>query len=103
MQTVLIYDISSDRVRGKVADACLDYGLARIQFSAFFGDITANHLEELLVRIRKLLGKGEARVEVFPLCEKDLRLRRSLINHRLALPRGPGRPAGPRAVEEEIS
>jgi CRISPR-associated protein Cas2 len=92
VQTVLIYDISSDRVRGKVADACLDYGLARIQYSAFFGNISANHLEELLVRIRKLLVKDQARVEIFPLCEKDLKLRRSLIVHRLAPPRRPGRP-----------
>jgi CRISPR-associated protein Cas2 len=92
MNTVLIYDISCDRVRAKVADACLDYGLARIQYSAFFGDISTNHLEELLQRIRRLLGKTNARVEVFPVCEKDLRLRRTLIQARLQPPAGPGRP-----------
>lgn len=83
MQTVLIYDITSDRARAKVADACLDYGLARIQYSAFFGEISGNHLEELLQRIRRLIGKGNARIEVFPLCEKDLRLRRTLTTARL--------------------
>ena len=37
MRCPLIYDIAHDGVRTKVADACLDYGLQRIQYSAFFG------------------------------------------------------------------
>jgi CRISPR-associated protein Cas2 len=92
MHAVLVYDISSDRARAKVADACLDYGLSRIQYSAFFGEISANHLEELLQRIRRLVGRGEASVEVFPICQKDLRLRRNLKSARLAPPARPGRP-----------
>jgi CRISPR-associated endonuclease Cas2 len=28
MRCLLIYDIPDDRVRQKIADACLDYGLA---------------------------------------------------------------------------
>ncbi len=101
MKTVLIYDITSDRVRAKVADACLDYALARIQYSAFFGEISANHLEELLQRIRRLIGKTDARIEVFPMCAKDLRLRRTLTTARLQPPRRPGRPsrAGTEATE----
>jgi CRISPR-associated protein Cas2 len=91
MHTILIYDIGSDRIRTKVADACLDYGLQRIQYSAFFGDVSGNHLEELLQRIRRLLGKEEARIEVFPLCEKDLRLRRTLTARRLQPPPRPAR------------
>jgi CRISPR-associated protein Cas2 len=98
VNTVLIYDITSDPVRLKVADACLDYGLARIQYSAFFGEISGNHLEELLQRIRRLIGKTKARVEVFPLCEKDLRLRRTLTETRLQPPAGPGRPPRSRSA-----
>ena len=30
---VLIYDIEEDKIRNRVADICLDYGLERIQFS----------------------------------------------------------------------
>lgn len=101
MKSVLIYDISSDKIRAKVADACLDYGLARIQYSSFFGEISANHLEELLQRIRRLIGKAEAKVEVFPICEKDLRLRRTLITTRLEPPRRPGRPPVPAAVTRD--
>lgn len=36
-RVLLIYDIENDRVRGKIADACIDYGLDRVQFSAFVG------------------------------------------------------------------
>jgi CRISPR-associated protein Cas2 len=101
VRSVLLYDISSDRVRPKVADACLDYGLERIQYSAFFGEISANHLDELLQRIRRIIDKTPARVEVFPICEKDLRLRRTLKLTRLQPPRGPGRPPAVRVVETE--
>src|SRR5574341_870942 len=37
MHLLLIYDITSDRIRTKVATACEDFGLDRIQFSAFYG------------------------------------------------------------------
>ena len=44
---VLIYDIENDRLRTRVADVCLDYGLERIQFSAFFGKLNRNRRQEL--------------------------------------------------------
>jgi CRISPR-associated protein Cas2 len=95
MIAVLIYDIPSDKIRPKVADACLDYALQRIQYSAFMGEISANHLEELLRRIARIVGREEANIEVFPICQKDLRLRRTLITKRLSPPPGPGRPQKP--------
>jgi len=72
--TLLIYDIPSDRLRGKVANACLDYGLERIQLSAFQGALTHNRQEELLQRIRRIVGAHAANIQLFPVCEKDLRL-----------------------------
>ena len=83
MQSLLIYDISSDKIRNKIADACLDYGLKRIQYSAFFGDLSRNRLDELMQRVARLLGKEEGKVQVFPICEKDLQLRRDLITLRM--------------------
>jgi hypothetical protein len=35
--TFVVYDIVDDGVRGRVANACKDYGLERIQYSAFCG------------------------------------------------------------------
>ena len=51
MRYLLIYDIPHDGVRVKVADACLDYGLVRIQYSAFLGELKRTHQRELWVQI----------------------------------------------------
>lgn len=70
MRYLLIYDISHDGTRSKVADACLDYGLARIQYSAFLGALSSAHQRELLLKIRQRLGDHGANVQLFPLDEK---------------------------------
>ncbi|MBO0791611.1 MAG: CRISPR-associated endonuclease Cas2 [Ktedonobacteraceae bacterium] len=70
MRYLLIYDISHDGARNKVADTCLDYGLARIQYSAFLGELSAVHQRELLLKIRRRLGKHGANIQLFPLDER---------------------------------
>ena len=71
MKCLLVYDIPDDRKRGKIADVCLDYGLDRIQFSAFSGDILNTYQEELMLKIKKILGKKAGNVQLFPLCATD--------------------------------
>jgi CRISPR-associated protein Cas2 len=71
MRCLLIYDIPDDRIRTKIADVCLDYGLDRIQFSAFSGDISRNHQEELFLKAKNLLGKKAGNVQLIPVCGKD--------------------------------
>lgn len=73
MKLFVIYDIENDKTRLKVADMCLDYGLVRIQFSTFFGDLTRNRQEELGQKIRRLVGKQGAYVLLLPVCENDIR------------------------------
>ncbi len=68
MQCVVVYDIPDDRLRAKVADICLDYGLERIQFSAFAGSLQPSHIDELLAKIKKSAGKRAADVQIFPIC-----------------------------------
>ena len=70
---VLIYDIEEDRLRTRVADICLDYGLERIQFSAFFGRLNRNRRQELSLRVQAEIGNRSARVRVIPVCEDDLK------------------------------
>ena len=70
---VLIYDVEEDRVRTRVADICLDYGLERIQFSAFFGRLNRNRRQELSLRVQAEIGNRSARVRVIPVCEDDLK------------------------------
>lgn len=77
MKCLLIYDIPDDRTRAKIADFCLDYGLDRVQYSAFVGDLSVNHQEELMLKITKRLGKTAGRIELFAICKNDWQRRQS--------------------------
>lgn len=71
VRCILVYDIPDDKKRAKIADACLDYGLDRIQYSAFTGSLLATHQEELFLKIKKILGKKAGNIQLFPLCSED--------------------------------
>ena len=60
MHTYVIYDIVNDRIRKKIADACLDYGLKRIQYSAFLGDINTTRRRALEDKLTDQLGKAKS-------------------------------------------
>lgn len=70
---VLIYDIEDDRLRLRTSETCLDYGLERIQFSAFFGKLNRNRRQELALRLQRQLGGGSGRIRIIPVCEQDLK------------------------------
>lgn len=78
LQTYIVYDIPNDRIRYRIANACKDYGLERIQFSAFSGLLNANKREELFLRLRRELGNCEGKILILPICEKDLNARREI-------------------------
>jgi CRISPR-associated protein Cas2 len=71
MRLLLVYDISHDRTRTKIADICEDYGLDRIQYSAFLGQLSRVHQEELMEKIGDRLGEKEGKIQLFPICERD--------------------------------
>ncbi|PIN72411.1 CRISPR-associated endonuclease Cas2, partial [Candidatus Woesearchaeota archaeon CG10_big_fil_rev_8_21_14_0_10_45_5] len=45
----IIYDISENSTRSKIIGKCKDYGLFRIQKSAFIGDLSRNRAEALSI------------------------------------------------------
>lgn len=71
--TYVLYDIPDDAVRAKIAEVCKDYGLERIQFSAFCGSLTRNKREELFLRLGDVLGDQPGKILLQPVCEKDIR------------------------------
>jgi CRISPR-associated protein Cas2 len=71
MRCLLVYDIPDDGKRTKIADACLDYGLDRIQYSAFAGQLKLTHQDELMLKIKKILGRKAGNVQLFALCAED--------------------------------
>ncbi len=81
MNCLLVYDIPDDNKRAKIADACLDYGLDRIQYSAFTGRLAKTHQEELMLRVKKILGKKPGNIQLFTICADDWN-KRQIIDQR---------------------
>jgi CRISPR-associated protein Cas2 len=68
----VIYDISDDKIRKKVSDKCLNYGLYRIQKSVFAGSLNSNRVDELRVFCENILKDGSEndKVYIIPVCKK---------------------------------
>ena len=79
MLCIVVYDIPETKIRTKVADTCLDYGLKRIQFSAFMGNLSRNRQEEMLLKMKRRVGKYDANIHLFAINEKDERLHKEVI------------------------
>lgn len=71
--TVVVFDIPSNKVRRKVGEICKDYGLSRLQWSAFEGALTRNRREELWARLLELVSKAGdgGRLAMFPIGSRE--------------------------------
>jgi CRISPR-associated protein Cas2 len=74
MQTLVIYDISSNQLREKLAGRLFDYGLQRVQLSAFCGELNCHDREVLLKELPNFIGCERDRIYVVPLCDRCVRL-----------------------------
>ncbi len=73
MKVLVVYDITDDNLRNKIAEILKDFGLVRIQKSAFIGYLTSEERKDLeKVLSRKSFEKND-RVDIFPICDRDLR------------------------------
>lgn len=79
MFTLVIYDIPEDSLRNKLATICKDFGLERIQFSAFCGFLSFNKREELFLRLKKASGEKEANIHIYVLCDRDFKFSRKHV------------------------
>jgi CRISPR-associated protein Cas2 len=77
---LVLYDIQIDRIRTRISDACLDYGLERVQYSAFLGKLSRNKREELWLRLQATLEDHPGKILLQPICEKDFKVARSMEN-----------------------
>ena len=73
LRTLVIYDIQDDRIRLRISETCLDYGLARIQYSAFLGTLNRNKREELFLRLTSILDDNAGKIMLQPICHKDVK------------------------------
>ncbi len=75
MMTLVIYDISENRTRSKVATTCRRFGLSRIQKSAFLGDMSSVRRRELVEVLKRLLREEQGNIQIFVICRPDMALR----------------------------
>jgi len=64
----VIYDISENRIRSRVSKLCKNYGLFRVQKSAFLGDLNRNESDSLALECEAIIEESDS-VYVFPMCE----------------------------------
>jgi CRISPR-associated protein Cas2 len=69
----VIYDITEDRPRGKIAKLCKEAGLYRVQKSVFLGSIERNRLDELDMQIEDHMDEETDSVYIFPMCQPDFK------------------------------
>ncbi len=69
MRYVVIYDITDDNLRALVAETLKDYGLQRVQYSAFIGSLRRDELNSLLVDLKNLIKDLVENVQLFPMCD----------------------------------
>ena len=78
MRYLIIYDITDDNLRSLVAESLKDYGLTRIQYSAFIGSLRRDKLRSLIVDLKKLIGDAVENVQIYPLCDSCFRGRKEI-------------------------
>lgn len=69
----VIYDISDDKKRNRVAKLCKAKGLERVQKSAFLGKLPSNRIDELALQCGEIIDAETDSVYLFPLCPEDFR------------------------------
>jgi len=72
MITWVIYDISSNKTRSRVAKVCKNQGLYRVQKSVFLGTIEDDQLDEMKVRLGDIIDEESDSVYIFPMSKSEL-------------------------------
>jgi len=75
---LVIYDITDDNLRALVAETLKDYGLQRIQYSAFIGHLRRDKLNSLIVDLKNLIKDLVENVQLFPVCDTCFRGKREV-------------------------
>ncbi|MCS7103522.1 MAG: CRISPR-associated endonuclease Cas2 [Candidatus Korarchaeum sp.] len=75
MRVLVIYDITPDDVRLRVASICKDFGLVRIQKSAFLGALNSERRKEMKVRFEKVMRDVKGNIQIFQIPDPYAELR----------------------------
>jgi CRISPR-associated protein Cas2 len=78
MRHVIIYDVTDDNLRNQVSQLLKDYGLTRIQYSAFLGSLRHHELNSLLTDLRSLISDKAESVQIYPICDSCFKAKREV-------------------------
>ncbi len=70
MLHLVVYDISDDYARTKLSKLLERFGLTRVQYSAFRGDLNPNDREVLARRVKKFVQDERDCIFILPLCTR---------------------------------
>ncbi|MEM1546759.1 MAG: CRISPR-associated endonuclease Cas2 [Candidatus Methanomethylicia archaeon] len=77
--TLVIYDITDDDLRTKVAKYLRQKGLKRIQKSAFAGPLTSARRAEVIAGLSRIIkGKNKVNIQIYPLTQASFNQRVTL-------------------------
>lgn len=69
----IVYDITDDKLRNRVAKECKKYGLERVQKSVFLGRLESNRFDEISEKCLDMIDEETDSVYIFPFCQEDFR------------------------------
>jgi CRISPR-associated protein Cas2 len=85
MLTLAIYDISDDKRRTGLSKLLQDYGLHRIQYSGFVGDLNLNDREILAKEVGQFVEGVTDSVYIIPLCDRDAKTCRIISKNKISI------------------
>lgn len=68
-----MYDIKKDKARTKIAKACEQSGLYRVQYSVFLGIIEPDGKDTLQLQLEELMNEETDSVYIFPMSKDELK------------------------------
>jgi len=67
----VVYDITSDKIRNKIAKVCKRKGLTRVQKSVFLGTLNRTEIDEMAMMCKDSIAEDSDSVYIFPMCRDD--------------------------------
>lgn len=82
----VVYDITNNKTRTKMAKLCKKRGLQRVQKSVFLGTLNRTEVDEVAMMFREAIEEEDS-VYIFPMCQPDFQktrlIGRSFDRHRV--------------------
>lgn len=85
MLTLIIYDITNDKQRTKLAHHLQNYGLYRVQYSGFVGDLNSHDRTLLAKEVRQYVNEEKDSIYIVPLCDRCAKLCKIIAEKELSL------------------